>query len=269
MCSGDAVSDATRMPEECAEAISARVSRGPPSCWSRQLSASVRTPSIPSDVETWPVTVSASTRSTLWPRRDWRTEARFVAMVVLPTPPLGLKTARIVARWAQPSASIGPLCRTGPDPSSTVWLRMHMASTRHRSDSAEYGRVKYSSSTSPELGSSRVEGALRDDHQGRDRPPAVTEQRRSTRATGRGRSRRRGSRRPRRAGWRGTPRARPDGDGRDREPGGAKLGGDRSGFLGGKGDSDGRSGHDLAPPISGSRAATVSSPWSFVRSRVR
>jgi hypothetical protein len=61
-----------------------------------------------------------------------------------------LKTAITVARWAQPSVSIGPLWRIGPEPSSTVWLRMHMASTRQRSDSAEYGRVKYSSSTLPD-----------------------------------------------------------------------------------------------------------------------
>jgi hypothetical protein len=58
-------------------------------------------------------------------------------MVVLPTPPFGLKTAMIVARVVQPSASIGPPWRTGPEPSSTVWLRMHIASTRQRSDSAE------------------------------------------------------------------------------------------------------------------------------------
>ena len=61
-------------------------------------------------------------------------------MVVLPTPPFGLKTTRIVARDVQPSVSMGPLWSTGPDPSSTVWLRMHIASTRQRRDSAEYGR---------------------------------------------------------------------------------------------------------------------------------
>ncbi len=44
----------------------------------------------------------------------------------------------------------------GPDPSSTVWLRMHIASTRQRSDSAEYGRVKYSSSTPLPPASSRA-----------------------------------------------------------------------------------------------------------------
>ena len=34
----------------------------------------------------------------------------------------------------------------GPFPSSTVWARMSIASTRQRSESALYGRVKYSSS---------------------------------------------------------------------------------------------------------------------------
>ena len=92
---------------------------------------------MPSEVVTWPVTVSASTRRTFWPLRIWSAEARFVATVVLPTPPFGLKTAMTVARRVQPSASIGPPCSTGPEPSSTVWLRMHIASTRQRRDSAE------------------------------------------------------------------------------------------------------------------------------------
>ena len=53
---------------------------------------------MPSDVVTWPVTVSASTSRTFWPLRIWSAEARFVATVVLPTPPFGLKTAMTVAR---------------------------------------------------------------------------------------------------------------------------------------------------------------------------
>jgi hypothetical protein len=92
---------------------------------------------MPSDVVTCPVTVSASTRRTFWPLRIWSAEARFVATVVLPTPPFGLKTAMTVAGCDQPSASSGPLWRIGPEPSSTVWLRMHIASTRQRRDSAE------------------------------------------------------------------------------------------------------------------------------------
>ncbi len=92
---------------------------------------------MPSDVVTWPVTVSASMSRTLWLLRSCRAEARLVATVVLPTPPFGLNTAMTVARRCQPSASIGPPWRIGPEPSSTVWLRMHMASTRQRSDSAE------------------------------------------------------------------------------------------------------------------------------------
>jgi hypothetical protein len=65
-CSGDAVSETTWRPEECAVEIAVRVSSSPPSAWSRQLSATVRTWSSPSDVVTWPVTVSASTSRTLW-----------------------------------------------------------------------------------------------------------------------------------------------------------------------------------------------------------
>ena len=72
-----------------------------------------------------------------WPLLIWRALARLVATVVLPTPPFGLKTATIVARRAQVSASMEPPWRTGPLPSSTVWLRMSMASMRQRIDSAE------------------------------------------------------------------------------------------------------------------------------------
>ena len=83
----------------------------------------------------------------LRPRRIWRAEARFVAIVVLPTPPFGLKIAITVARRDQSSISIGPPWMIGPLPSSTVCRRMHIASTRQRIESAVYGRVKYSSST--------------------------------------------------------------------------------------------------------------------------
>ena len=69
----------------------------------------------------------------------------FVAIVVLPTPPFGLKTTTIWARRPQSSRWTGSDCMTGPLPSSTVLDRMSIASIRQRSDSAEYGRVKYSS----------------------------------------------------------------------------------------------------------------------------
>ena len=52
MLSGDELRDTTFMPEEWADAMSAIVSNGPPSDMSSQLSASVRTPSIPNDVAT-------------------------------------------------------------------------------------------------------------------------------------------------------------------------------------------------------------------------
>ncbi len=95
------------------------------------------------------------------------------------------------------------------------------------------------------------EGALRDDHQGRDRPPAVAEQRvvlERLVEVGLAIEDRDGDIAP--AGEQSLELVRM-GDGRDREAGGAKLGGDRSGFVGWKGDSDGRSGHDLSPPIRG------------------
>ena len=112
------------------------------------------------------------------PPATWRADARFVAIVVLPTPPFGLKTTTIGRAGLQPSVSIGPPWRTGPLPSSTVWLRMHIASTRQRIDSAEYGRVKYSSSTPlPPAAVQPVEGRGGDDHQGRDRAAALAEQR--------------------------------------------------------------------------------------------
>ena len=102
------------MPDGWAEAISVSVSVGPPSAWSRQLSATVRTCSSPSDVVTWPVTVSASTSRTRWPWLSWRAEARFVATVVLPTPPFGLKTAMTVARCCQSPISVEPHWMIGP-----------------------------------------------------------------------------------------------------------------------------------------------------------
>ena len=49
------------------------------------------------------------------------------------------------ARSSSPSPP-SPPWRIGPLPSSTVSRRMHIASTRQRIESAEYGRVKYSSS---------------------------------------------------------------------------------------------------------------------------
>ena len=93
-----------------------------------------------------PVTVSASTRRTRWPRRTWSVVARLIEMVVLPTPPFGLKTQTTVARFVQ-AAESRPLSDSmiGPLPSSTVCARMSIASTRQRSESALYGRVKYSS----------------------------------------------------------------------------------------------------------------------------
>ena len=90
---------------------------------------------MPSDVETWPVTVSASISRTRCPRVT-SAAARLVATVVLPTPPFGLNTRSSWPRWPHSTFSIA-LWRTGPVPSSTATERMHIASTRQRIDSAE------------------------------------------------------------------------------------------------------------------------------------
>ena len=66
-------------------------------------------------------------------------------MVVFPTPPFGLKIATTVARRDQSPISIEPPWMIGPEPSSTVIERMHIASTRQRIESAVYGRLKNSS----------------------------------------------------------------------------------------------------------------------------
>src|SRR3990170_526105 len=142
VCIGLAARTATRRPLAWDVAT-------PASPWARvwscsQASATVSTCSSPSEVAMWPVTVSASMSSTRWWRFIWSVAARFVARVVLPTPPFGLKTATIIARRASARGSSSPAARIGPLPSSKVWARMSMASTRQRSDSALYGRVKYS-----------------------------------------------------------------------------------------------------------------------------
>ena len=59
-----------------------------------------------------------------------------MATVVLPTPPFGLNTAMTVASRDQSSISIDPPWMIGPEPSSTVTDRMHIASTRQRIESA-------------------------------------------------------------------------------------------------------------------------------------
>jgi len=132
---GLAVSGRTRRPDGCAEARSKNGTTGPPSSSSRHASTTVGTASMPSDELTWPVTVSASMSSTRWPL-SVSMAARFVAIVVLPTPPLGLKIATSWPRRPQSPVSSAPW-RMGPEPSSTATERMHMASTRQRMDSAE------------------------------------------------------------------------------------------------------------------------------------
>ena len=92
----------------------------------------------------WPVTVSASTSRTFRPIATSEA-ARLTAIVVLPTPPLGLKMPMKVPRRDQSPTESGPDWITAPLPSSIVIWRISIASTRQRSASGEYGRVKYSS----------------------------------------------------------------------------------------------------------------------------
>ncbi len=144
------------------------------------------------------------------PRRTWSVVARFIEIVVLPTPPFGLNTATIVARFS-PGRCRRPVPPTmiGPLPSSTVWARISIASTRQRSESAEYGRVKYSSLIVAFVAVPAEPLEVR-----AVRPPSARGCRgrshgaaSSTRATGRSRSRRRGRPARSRAASRAGPRA--------------------------------------------------------------
>ncbi len=91
---------------------------------------------MPSDEAIWPVTVSASTSRTFRPIATSEA-ARFTAIVVLPTPPFGLKTLRNAPRRDQSLEESGPDWITAPLPSSTVIWRINIASTRQRSASGE------------------------------------------------------------------------------------------------------------------------------------
>ena len=160
--------------------------------------------------------------------------ARLVATVVLPTPPFGLKTAMTVARRVQPSACRSPPWRIGPGA-----VVDGLAADAHRLDPPAQrlgrvgaGEVLVLDAARGPVGGQLVERARRDDHERRD-GPAARAGARSTRATGRSRSRHRGSRRRRRGGCRAAPRARRGaGSVTAREAGLAQLGGDRGRLLG-------------------------------------
>ena len=178
VCSGELARATTRIPLGCSVAISRMPSAMPPSASSRQLSTTVRTCSRPSDVVTWPVTVSASTRSTFWPLWAWRATAMFVAIVVLPTPPLGLKTTTICARRPQSSRWSGLGLHDRP-----AAVVDGVGPDEHGLDAPaeRLGRVGPGEVLVVErgLGDGRgqpVERAGRDDHEGRDRPPVLVEQ---------------------------------------------------------------------------------------------
>ena len=101
----------------------------------RRRSARLPCPARPG---TWPVTVSASMSRTRCARFA-RTAARLVAIVVLPTPPLGLKTsgsgpAGPSSAWLRrrPGA-LGPHRRRRP-PSGCTWPRHASGSTRRSTD---------------------------------------------------------------------------------------------------------------------------------------
>ena len=177
MLSGESVSETTFIPTRAPRRSRQGLGDGRPRPRRASCRRRVRTASMPSDVVTWPVTVSASTSRTERPRRVCRVEARFVAMVVLPTPPFGLKTTMIVPRGrSSPRSRRWPFWRIGPLPSSTVWLRMHIASTRQRIESgvSRAGQVLVLGAVAS-CPASRSNESARDDHQGRDRRLAVVE----------------------------------------------------------------------------------------------
>jgi hypothetical protein len=103
-------------------------------------------------------------------------EARFVATVVLPTPPFGLKTAIVVARPSQPAPKSPP---GGPARCRRRRSRAGCTSPRRASGSSRpIGRVKYSLSSRSPLVGQALERLRRDDRRGRDRPAGVRRQRR-------------------------------------------------------------------------------------------
>ena len=121
------------MPEGCAATRSSIIAGGStPASWASMTSStSVRTCSRPSEEEMWPVTVSASTSRTRRPIAASAAET-LIAIVVLPTPPFGLKTATSVPLRDQLSMPRGPVWMIAPVPSSTAIRRMSIASTRQR-----------------------------------------------------------------------------------------------------------------------------------------
>ena len=259
------------MPDGCDDAISNRLSVGPPSASSRQLSATVRTSSMPSEVVTWPVTVSASMSRTCLPRRIWSAEARFVAMVVLPTPPLGLKTAMMVARRA-PAPSAPAPWRTGPLPSSTVWR----GCTWPRPASGSIGgvgpgEVLVVDPLAVGFAGEAVEGPRRDDHECREpRDPlrAARPRRPSDRSSSVSPSRTAGPMSLRESSTFSS--ARGWSTGMTRKPASSSSAADGRRFVRGKSDDDRWSGQGGSPtasgdqsPASGSWAATSSWPGAW------
>ena len=215
-----------------------------------------------------PVTVSASMSRTCWPRADLERRGEVGRDGRLADAALGVEDGDDRSRGRASRSRRGRRpWRIGPLPSSTVWARMHIASTRQRSDSARYGRVKYSSSSSASRGCRRaVEGARRDDHRAPGSPPAVVEElvvlERLVEVGLAVEDRRRRCR----GGGPGAPRAGRRVDARRREAGARQLG-ETGSARRRKREDDGGSGHDgplgrstVRPRASGSRAATLTTP---------
>ena len=127
----------------------------------------------PSDSPTWPVTVSASSSRTCICFRSWSTAARFVAIVVLPTPPFGLNTAKTGRRRRPCRSSMLPAGEDGVAASATSGPGRGSPSPRRASEAhrRSTGRSRISSASSRPAACEAVElvvaGEVQDGQRGR------------------------------------------------------------------------------------------------------
>ena len=211
MLSGDEVSAHDRQPRRVGRRRSRRASRPGRR---RAGRASCRPPSGPargpSDTVTWPVTVSASSEQDLLALANLERRGEVRGDGRLADAALRVED-RDHRRPALPVAQLRSSRSGSPGPSRRRRSSTGCTSPRPASGStsAVYGRLKNSSPASardapePSRRGPAATGPSAPGCAGRPRGGA-----RSTRATCRGRSRRRGSRRRRRGGSRGAPRAR-------------------------------------------------------------
>ncbi len=147
---------------------------------SSQASSTVWNWSSPSEFAMCPVTVSASTSRTRWSRRTWSVVARLIEIVVLPTPPFGLKITTIDARFVQ-AAESRPLSDSmiGPVP-----VIDGVRPDEHRLDppaerigAVGPGEVLVVDRRPRRRPGQLLEVARRDDHERRDVPAGLVEER--------------------------------------------------------------------------------------------